>query len=127
MFKRAVVGGLMALTLIGAGVAIGVSVDGDWGHRDAIVVSGGTGSGAADAGQTIVIRDGHYGPGLFGLFFVLLILFFVLSAFKRGGRGRGHWKHGGPGSTGGPAWLEDWHRRAHESEASRSGETPEQG
>jgi hypothetical protein len=109
MVMRVIAGILVALALVGIGVGIGTSADGDWGPRhDAVVVSGG--SGATDAGQTIVVADGHDGHGFFffpfGLIFVVLFLFLVFSFFRRGGP----WK----GSRGGPQWLEDWHRRAHE-------------
>ena len=108
---RLIAGILVALALVGIGVGIGASADGDWGRgHDAVVVSGG--SGATDAGQTIVVADGHYGHGFFffpfGLLFFALFLFLVFGFFRRG-RG-GPWK----GSRGGPQWLEDWHKRAHE-------------
>jgi hypothetical protein len=110
---RVVIGTLVAIALLGAGVAIGAGADGDWGrHHDAVVISGG--SGATDGGQTVVVRDDH-APGFFffpfGLLFFFLLLFLVVSFVKRGRRG-GHWRDGG----GGPAWLEDWHRRAHEGD-----------
>ena len=113
MVKRVIVGVLLAGALLGAGIAIGASSNGDWGRgHDAVVVHG-TGSGATD-GQTIVVSDDHWGgPGFFffpfGLIFFLLFLFFVASAF-RGGRRSGSWGHGDHRS----AWLDDWHRRAHE-------------
>jgi hypothetical protein len=123
MIKRVIIGSFVALALIGAGIGIGASANGAWGPRhDAVVVSGGgTGSGAANAGQTIVVSDGHYGHGFFfpfGLLFFGLVLFFVVSLFRRGGRGGGPCRRGGgPGSSGGPRWLEEWHRRTHEGEA----------
>ncbi len=109
---KVIAGILVALALVGIGVGIGASADGDWGPRhDAVVVSGG--SGTTDAGQTIVVTDGHYGHGFFffpfGLLFFALFLFLVFSFFRRGRRG-GPWN----GSRGGPQWLEDWHKRAHE-------------
>jgi hypothetical protein len=107
---RIIAGILVAVALVGIGIGIGTSVDGNWGPHDAVVVSGG--SDATDAGQTIVVADGHYGHGFFffpfGLLFLALFLFLIFSLFRRG-RG-GPWK----GSGGGPQWLEDWHRRAHE-------------
>ena len=121
MLKRIIIGSFIALALIGAGIGIGASTGGNWGpHHDAVVVSGG-GSGA-DAGQTIVVSDGHYGHGFFfpfGLLFFGLVFFLVVSAFRRGGRGGGRCGRSGdgPGSNGGPRWLEDWHRRAHEGDA----------
>ena len=129
MLKRIIIGGFIALALIGAGIGIGASGDGNWGPRhDAVVVSGG-GSGA-DAGQTIVVSDGHYGHGFFffpfGLLFFGLVVFLFVSALRRGGRGGGPCRHGGggPGSSGGPRWLEDWHRRAHQGDA--TSQSPEQ-
>ena len=109
---KVIAGILVALALVGIGVGIGASADGNWGpHHDAVVVSGG--SGTTDAGQTIVVTDGHYGHGFFffpfGLLFFALFLFLVFSFFRRGRRG-GPWN----GSRGGPQWLEDWHKRAHE-------------
>ena len=120
MIKRVVIGALIALTLVGAGIAIGASVDGDWGwHRDAVVIS--DGSGATNAGQTIVVSDGNphgffFFP--FGLLFFVLVLVLVFSLLKRGRRG-GPWRNGG----GGPGRLEDWHRRAHERDATDAGDT----
>jgi hypothetical protein len=121
VIKRVVIGSLVALTLFGAGIAIGANAGGDWGrHRDAVVISGG--SAATDGGQTIVVSDGHGAPGFFffpfGLLFFALVLFLVFSIFKRGRRG-GPWRYGG----GGPGWLEDWHRRAHERDAADAGNT----
>ena len=118
MIKRVVIGTLVALTLVGAGIAIGASADGDWGrHRDAIVVK--SDSSATDGGQTIVVSDGHYHGFFFfpfGLLFFLLVLFLVFSLFKH--RRGGPWRNGG-----GPGWLEDWHRRAHERDATDAGGT----
>jgi hypothetical protein len=120
MFRRAIMGTLVAVTLLGAGIAIGASADGDWGrHHDAVVISGG--SGATDGGQTVVVRDDH-APGFFffpfGLLFFFLFLFLVFSFLKRGRRG-GPWQYSG----GGSAWLDDWHRRAHERDTTDPGST----
>jgi hypothetical protein len=120
IMKRAIIGTLVALTLLGAGIAIGASADGDWGrHHDEVVISGG--SNATDGGQTVVVSDRHE-PGFFffpfGLLFFFLFIFLVISFFKRGRRG-GPWRYGG----GGSAWLEDWHRRAHERDATDAGNT----
>jgi len=110
MIKKVIAASLVALALIGIGVAIGANADGDWGRgHDAVVVS--NGSGTADTGQTIVVSDGHYHGFFFfpfGLLFFALFVFLVISFFRRGGR------RGGPWSREGPQWLEDWHRRAHE-------------
>lgn len=72
---------------------------------------------------------GPFGFGFFGflwpLLWIVLIVFLVRALF-RGGRGywgRGPWGYGpcgrgpgAPGSSGGaPGWLEEWHRREHES------------
>jgi hypothetical protein len=115
MIKRVIVGSLLAIALLGAGIAIGASSNGDWGRGHDVVVSGGT-SGTTDAGQTIVVSTGHGAPGFFffpvGLLFFLLFVFVVVSFFRRGGRRGGYWRYGEGG--GGPAWLDDWHRRAHE-------------
>jgi hypothetical protein len=118
---RVVIGTLVALALLGAGIAIGTGADGDWGrHHDAVVISGG--SSATDGEQTVVVRDDH-APGFFffpfGFLFFFLLLFLVISFVKRG-RHRGPWRDGG---GGGPAWLEDWHRRAHEHDATDAGTT----
>ncbi len=123
MIKRFIVGIVVALALIGAGIGIGASIDGDWGPRhDAVVVN--SGSGAADAGQTIVVSEGH-GFFPFGLLFLGLAFLLVASLLRRAGRGGGRCGRGhGPGSGGGPGRLEEWHRRAHEGETTTSG--PEQ-
>jgi hypothetical protein len=120
MIKRVVIGTLVALMLLGAGVAIGASADGNWGpgQETVVVRAGGTGAGNAD--QTIVVSDGHYHGFFFfpfGLLFFLLFFVLVFSLFRRGGRG-GPWRYGG-----GPGWLEDWHRRAHERDATDAGST----
>jgi len=121
MIKRVVVGGLIALTLLGVGIAIGASTDGHWGPaRDTVVVHDG-GTSAGSGGQTIVVSDGHYHGFFFfpfGLLFFFLVLFLFFSLFKRGHRG-GPWRNGG----GGPRWLEDWHRRAHEGDGTDAGST----
>jgi hypothetical protein len=120
MIKRVVIGSLVALMLLGAGIAIGASADGHWGPGHETVVVRGGGTGTANTGQTIVVSDGHYHGFFFfpfGLLFFLLVLFLVFSLFRRGRRG-GPWHHGG-----GPAWLEDWHRRAHERDATDAGST----
>jgi hypothetical protein len=126
MIKRIIIGSLIALALVGAGIGIGASSDGNWGrHHDAVVVSGG--SGTADAGQTIIVSEGHHGFFFpFGLLFFGLFIFLVVSAIRRGGRGGGGCRRGGggPGSSGGPPWLEDWHRRAHEVDSTTP--SPEQ-
>lgn len=111
MIKRVVVGALLAAVLLGTGIAIGSHGNWERGH-DAVVVHG-TGSGGTD-GQTIVVSDGHWGgPGFFffpfGLLFFVLVFVLVASAV-RGARRGGHWHR----VDRGPAWLDDWHRRAHD-------------
>jgi hypothetical protein len=121
MIRRVIIGSLVALTLVGAGIAIGASADGNWGPNHDTVVVRDAGTGSGDAGQTIVVNDGHYHGFFFfpfGLLFFLLVLFLVVSLFKRGRRG-GPWRYGG----GGPGWLEDWHHRAHERDATDAGNT----
>jgi hypothetical protein len=88
MIKKVVIGTLVALTLVGARIAIGECTDADWGwHRDAVVIN--DGSGATDAGQTIVVSDGRGNPGFFpfGLLFLVLVLVLVFSVVRRGRRG----------------------------------------
>jgi hypothetical protein len=120
MIKRVVIGSLIALTLVGAGIAIGASANGHWGPGHETVVVRGGGTGAGSAGQTIVVSDGHdhgfFFP--FGLLFFFLFIVLVFSLFRRGRRG-GPWRYGG----GGPGWLEDWHRQAHERDATDAGGT----
>lgn len=120
MINRVVVGSLIALTLLGLGIAIGANADGQWGSRhDTVVVDDG-GTSAESSGQTIVVSDGHYHGFFFffpfGLLFFLLVLFLVFSLFKRGRRGP--WRYGG-----GSGWLDDWHRRAHERDMTDAGDT----
>lgn len=126
MIRRVIIGSLIAFALVGVGIGIGASSDGDWGlHHDAVVVT--EGSGAADVGQTIVVSEGHHGFFFpFGLLFFGLLVFLLVLAVRRGGRGGGPCGRNGrgPGSSGGPPWLEDWHRRAHEGDAPTPG--PEQ-
>ena len=121
MIKRVVIGSLIALTLLGAGIAIGASADGHWGNgHDTVVVRGG-GTGAGNGGQTIVVSDGHYHGFFFfpfGVLFFFLFFVLVFSFFRRGRRG-GPWRYGG----GGPGWLEDWHRQAHERNTGDAGST----
>ncbi len=117
MYKRVIIGALLALALLGAGIGIGAAIDGDWGPtRDAVVVHD---AGTGDAGQTVVVTNGH-GPHFFFFPFVPLFFLFVIGVIvlltRRGGRGRGGWG-GGPGGGNAPPWVEDWHRRAHEGDA----------
>jgi hypothetical protein len=119
VIKRIIIGVVLVALLVGGGVAIGASIDGGWGRRDVVVhAAEGTGTG-----QTVVVTE-HHGPhGFFpfGLLFVGLAVLLVVTLVRRG-RGRGPWSGGGPRGPGGdPAWLEDWHRRAHEGDA-RAGE-----
>ncbi len=121
MIKRVIVAGLVALTLLGAGIAIGASTHDGWRHHgDAVVVSG-AGTSAGAAGQTIVVTEGHGPPVFFfpfGLLFLVFVVLLLASAFRRrSGRGCG------PGGPGGPAWLGEWHRRAHEHEDGSSPST----
>jgi len=116
MYKRVIIGALLALALLGAGIGIGAAIDGDWGPtRDAVVVHDG---GTGDAGQTVVVTNGH-GPHFFfpfvPLFFVLVVVLIVV-LLRRGGRGRGGWGRG-PGGGSPPPWVEEWHRRQHEGDA----------
>ncbi|HLW49183.1 MAG TPA: hypothetical protein VKW09_15650 [bacterium] len=61
---------------------------------------------------------GWHGPFGFGFFgFLWPLLWIVLLVFLFRGlffRGRRYWG-GGPWSGGAPRWLEEWHRREHES------------
>ena len=48
MYRRVIIGALLALALLGAGIGIGAAIDGDWGPgRDAIVVHD-AGTGGAE-------------------------------------------------------------------------------
>jgi hypothetical protein len=67
-----------------------------------------------------------WGGGLLGLIFPILFLFLIFGLVRaafRGGRGWGHHGYGyGPGRWGGPGsgdrsqWVADWHRHLHETE-----------
>ena len=115
MYKRVIIGALLALALLGAGIGIGAAIDGDWGPgRDAVVVHD---AGTGDAGQTVVVTNGH-GPHFFPFapLFVVLVIVLIVVLLRRGGRGRGGWGRGN-GGGGAPPWVEEWHRRAHEGDA----------
>ena len=63
---------LLALALVGAGIGIGASFNGDWGPRRDHVVVTNVGGDAAHGGQTIVVTDGGWHHGFpFGLLFFL--------------------------------------------------------
>jgi hypothetical protein len=128
--------GLLVLVLLGA---IGVGI------YDAGLQQGIAQSANLPAGAVPYYGYGYHGfgwgGGLLGLIFPILFLFLIFGLVRaafRGGRGWGHHGYGyGPGRWGqGPAagdrnqWVADWHRRLHENEGdapSSSGTQPGSG
>lgn len=99
----------------------------------------GVSSGAAEAaiaeGATVVYQPSGYSPfgAIFGLFFVLLLIGFVMKAFfwrrmsyAAGGWGGHNGKHGSWDRDDVPErfrpMLEGWHRRAHDGPPSDDGD-----
>ena len=113
--------GLLVLVLLGA---IGVGI------YDAGLQQGIAQSANLPAGAVPYYGYGYhgfgFGGGLLGLIFPILFLFLIFGLVRaafRGGRGWGHHGYGyGPDGWGGPGpgdrnqWVADWHRRLHESE-----------
>jgi hypothetical protein len=101
MMKRPLLGILLALALVGAGIGIGASFGGDWGPRRDHVVVTNVGGDAAHGGQTIVVTDGGWHHGFpFGLLFVPFVVLLVVFLVTRRRRGCGPW--GGGGGQGAP-------------------------
>jgi hypothetical protein len=93
MIKRVVVGTIVALALLGTGIAIGSHWHG-WGPNHDTVVVHGTGT----TGQTIVVSQAHpYGFFFFpfGLFFAVFLIFLITGVFRRR-----RWRGGGCGPRG---------------------------
>jgi hypothetical protein len=54
--------------------------------------------------------------GFFGFLWPLLWIVLLIALFRgMFWGGRRHWGGGGPWGGGAPRWLEEWHRREHES------------
>lgn len=105
-----------AVIIVGIGAYRAGEHDGD--DRDAVaeVVSDADGDG-----RTIVVdRDDDWGrgPGFFPGFLVFPLVIGGI-VFLVASRRRHHWYGQGYGPpSGGPRWLDDWHRRAHEDPSS---------
>jgi hypothetical protein len=82
MIKKVVIGTLVALTLVGARVAIGECTDRRLGMAPR------RGRDQRRLGQTIVVSDGRVNPGFFpfGLLFLVLVLVLVFSVQARPSR-----------------------------------------
>jgi hypothetical protein len=110
-----VIGAVLLLAVVGAGIAYGI-VDGDHREVERVVTT--------TDGETLVVRDDD-GPRFFPFGFLVIPLFWFLvigllfAAFGRRRRGGpGPWAQGpSPGGTA-PGWFDEWHRRAHEGNAS---------
>lgn len=122
---RIVVGILLVLAL-----AAGISGAYHFGFAQGVAQSGHLPAPAPGAPYPMY-PYGYYGYGwhfgFFGFLWPLFWIFLIVLLFRglfRGGRGYwggGPWG-GGPSGGGAPRWLEEWHRRAHES-PSRTGQT----
>jgi hypothetical protein len=118
--------GLLVLVLLGA---IGVGIY-DAGLQQGILQSADLPANAVPY-YAYGYHGFGFGGGLLGLIFPILFLFLIFGLVRaafRGGRGWGHHGYGyGPGRWGqGPAtgdrnqWVADWHRRLHETDADAS-------
>jgi hypothetical protein len=139
MFGRSLFRVIAALAVVALVVLIGFGI-----------YNAGVSEGMAEAGRQAVASGapapvyaypgpyaGHwgFGFGFFGIIFWIVGIFLVFALLRaafgwgrwRGGPGYGYGHDHGWGGPGGPGGrLEDWHRRAHESEsgASKPGAKP---
>lgn len=108
------IGVLLVVILVGIAVGVGAY---NLGLSEGLEQTG-------RAGEVVRVIGPHgffpFGLILFPLFF--FGLFFLMRAAFWGHRwgAPGHW---GPGPRGGPAAIEDWHRRLHEEQRSTTGES----
>jgi hypothetical protein len=135
MERRSIWTGVVA-GVAAAAVLLTVGVGAYRAGQDDEVVTRVVGDGEPGRGAEVVrvVGDHHdrFGPGPFFFLVPLLLIVLVVLLVRRAAHGWGHggpggWGHGGPGyggwgpgrgGPGGPgdrgAWLEEWHRRAHE-------------
>jgi hypothetical protein len=123
MRQRWIFAAFLVLVIGGMVTAIAVlGPDRDWDrHNQVEVVRVADDGTTTTTGDTIVIeRDGR-GFFPFGIFFFPLGLLFVFLFFRFlfwGPRRGGPW-HQGPWNGGPPPpWLDEWHRRQHQGQAS---------
>lgn len=120
---------ILVVLIVGAVGAASNWGDGDWGpngHTTVTRIDNADGSAIA-GGNTVVIETNRGGSFFFPFgFLLLLLLFFGFFAFMRRGRrfsGRPGWGRHGMDTATPPPWFDDWHRRAHERDAT-TGPTP---
>ena len=126
---RVLIGLLLAVAVAGAAVGIGTHLY-NLGVAQGIAQSGklptpGPGAGPYPAYPYPYPYYPYGGPfhafgfGFFGLLWVILLAFLFFGLARRAYWGWGGGRHWGPGSgRGGPRWLEEWHRHAHEPKES---------
>ena len=125
MNNRGLIRGIaIAVLVLGVAAAIGIGA-----------YNAGVSQGLAESGRLVAATPGtvpyvyvwphHWGFG-FGFFpiFFLVFFLFVLRGLLWGGPWRRRWGGGWSGRHGGvPPAFEEWHRRAHEQESSRTNQS----
>jgi hypothetical protein len=108
-----ILGGLLAVGLV-VGIAVGAYRAGDRHDDGDSIVRIESPTGSQDV-EVVRIEDRGWGffPGFFFLPLLFLLLLFLLARGVFGGWRRGPWAWG-------PIGPEEWHRRQHEPEATRT-------
>lgn len=113
--RRQIIFGTLIILAIGGIVAAGIwGPDRDWDRNDRVEIvrvadDGTVADGSAAPGDVIVVEGQRPFFFPFGLLIVPLGFFLLFGLF------RGAFFRGGP-RGGNPAWLEDWHRRQHQTD-----------